>query len=273
MKFLVPYDFSPITETALDYAIQLTTHVPVEEIEVLHIVGKEGEIGKAEQRLSEVKAALPASAQGIVKAKVRVGDIFTDIGREAEEGDAQLLVMGTHGAKGLQKIFGSHAIKVITSSNTPFIVTQSKKPGPDINRIVLPVDLTKESIQITRFAKDVAKRFDSEVHLIHDTESDEWLANKVRNNVNMVKAELKKEGIKHEVHQLDGKEAFHKEVIDYCAKFRGDLIAVTHFSDSILPQFDKFSQEIITNHLEVPVLIVNGRNISNVNTNFTFMSM
>ena len=116
------------------------------------------------------------------------------------------------------------------------------------------------------------KRFDSEVHLICSFEKDEWLANKLRNNINIVKLELNKAGIKHEVHPLAGKDSFYKEVIDYCAKHRADLIAITHFTESILPQFEKFSQEIITNHLETPVLIVNARNISNVTTNYTFMT-
>ena len=120
---------------------------------------------------------------------------------------------------------------------------------------------------------DVAKRFDAEIHLVCHFEDDEWLANKLRNNINIVKHELNKAGITHEVHPLEGKASLYKEVIDYCAKYRADLIAITHFTESILPQFDKFSQEIITNQLEIPVLIVNARHISNVNTNYTFMSM
>ncbi len=272
MKFIVPYDFTPISRTALDHAFQYSKTVNA-EIELFHVIAKQNDEREAERKFNELLASMSDGEKANVTFKIKIGDIFTDIGKEAEEGDAQLLVMGTHGAKGLQKLFGSHAIKVITSSSTPFIVTQSKGPEKEINRIALPVDLTKESVQIARFATDVAKRFDSEIHLISHFEEDEWLANKLRNNINIVKLELNKAGIKHEVHPLAGKASFYKEVIDYCAKYRADLIAITHFSESILPQFDKFSQEIITNQLEIPVLIVNARHISNVTSNFTFMSM
>lgn len=272
MKFIVPYDFTSISRTALDHAIQYSASIQA-EIELFHVIEKQNDEREAERKFIDLIASLSDSEKAMVNYKIKVGDIFTDIGKEAEEGNAQLLIMGTHGAKGLQKLFGSHAIKVITNSSTPFIVTQSKGPEAGINRIVLPVDLTKESVQIVRFATQVAKRFDSEIHLVCHFEEDEWLANKLRNNINIVKLELNKAGIKHEVHPLQGKSSFYKEVIDYCAKYRADLIAITHFTESILPQFDKFSQEIITNQLETPVLIVNAKNISNVNTNFTFMSM
>ena len=55
---------------------------------------------------------------------VCVGTIFEEIGKTASKQAAQLIIMGTHGATGLQKLFGSNAMKVITSSNTPFLIVQ-----------------------------------------------------------------------------------------------------------------------------------------------------
>merc|ERR1711991_9537 len=39
-----------------------------------------------------------------VKAVVKVGNIFDDIGKIAEDKEARMIVMGTHGAKGMQKL-------------------------------------------------------------------------------------------------------------------------------------------------------------------------
>jgi hypothetical protein len=52
--------------------------------------------------------------------------------------------MGTHGAHGWQHITGSHALKVVTNSTTPFVIVQEariNKSGYD--DIVVPLDLHK----------------------------------------------------------------------------------------------------------------------------------
>lgn len=272
MKYLVPYDFSPITRTALDHALMFAKPTNA-SIELFHVISKEALRPETEAKFEELLSSLNEETRASVSFKISVGDIFEDIGKEAEEANAQLLIMGTHGAKGLQKLFGSHAIKVITSSSVPFIVTQAKGPEEDIKRVAFPVNLARESVQILRFVKVLAKKFDAEIHLLGDFESDEWLAKKINVNVKIVQNDLNRDGIKHEVHILNGKGSYYEEVIDYCAKYRADMIAITHFSDSIFPQFDKFTQEIITNKLELPVLVVNARHISDVVTNYSYMYM
>jgi nucleotide-binding universal stress UspA family protein len=272
MNFLVPYDFTPIAFTAFEYALQIRKKVEG-KIELLHIISNESERQDAESKFAAVLASLTADQSRDVITKISVGDIYTDISKEAEDGEYQMMVMGTHGAKGLQKIFGSRAIKVITSSKTPFIITQEKGPLEQIKLIVIPVDLSKESIQIVRFVTDVAKRFDSEVHLLCAPESDEWLVKKLRTNISQASSVLSKAGVKHEIKELPGKDSFDQEVIDYGAIHRCDLFAVAHFSESILPQFERFSQHLITNKLQVPVLIVNASQIENIDTNYSFITV
>lgn len=272
MKFLVPYDFSPITRTALDHAMQISKSIPG-DIELLHIVPDEGHVNEAEQKFTSLKDSLDDELKAKVETKVRIGDIYTDIAKEAEEEHAQLLVMGTHGERGLQKLFGSHAMKVITSSKSPFIVTQEKGPGPSIEKIVLPVNLSKESVQIVRFAADIAKKFDAEIHVVCEPETDEWLSNTLKHNIGNAKLHLKKEGVAHEVHELPGEESFQKEVVSYGARTNADLFAVAHFSESILPQFDRFSQDMITNKLELPVLIISAHQVGGINTNYSFIGV
>ncbi|MEM9050411.1 MAG: universal stress protein [Bacteroidota bacterium] len=272
MKILVPFDFTPITRTALDHAISYAT-IAGASIELFHIVDKEGKIADAESKLGKVIEELTSEDRERVKPKVKVGDIFKDITKEAHEGDAQLLVMGTHGEKGLQKLFGSNAIKVITSGNLPFIVTQSKGPADTIKRIVLPVNLTKESLQIVEFAARAAKRFDAEIHIVYEPENDEWLNKKIKINTAHANNYLEKEGIEHTVVALPGKKSFATEVIDYGTVNNVDLFAVAHFTESILPQFDRFSQDMITNPLQIPVLILNATDVGRVSGHYTFIGM
>lgn len=271
MKFLVPYDFTPITKAALDSAVLLSNSFPG-EIEMLHIIEKEDQRSSAERKLQEVKKSLNVNGDTEVTLKVRVGSIFEDINMEANEGHAQLLVMGTHGAHGLQKILGSNAIRIITSSKTPFVITQSK-PAGNIKNIVIPVDLTKERMQILRFASRAAAKFNATVHLVCKPETDEFLLKKLNTNIHQAKTFLGKEGISHEVHMLEGKKSMQAEVLDYGNKIEADLFAIAHYPKGILPQFDTFSQAMITNENEIPVMIVNASEISGVRSQYSFIGI
>jgi nucleotide-binding universal stress UspA family protein len=272
MKYLVPFDFTKITESALNHALCLSK-VTKAEIELLHVVSSETKSDKAMADLEAVKASLDSDTHAKVSCVVRVGDIFEDISSQATESEADLMVMGTHGAKGFQKLRGSHALRVITSSEVPFIITQEKGPSDAIDRIVVPVDLTKESIQVIDFAGELAKTFGAEIRLVFSPEKDEWLAKKLKVNTGAARIRLSKFDVKFEVDELPGKDSLQKEVIEYGAKHRADMFAIAHFSDSILPQFDSFSQDMITNKFEIPVLIVTAQMVKDIQANYAFMTI
>jgi nucleotide-binding universal stress UspA family protein len=95
-----------------------------------------------------------------------------------------------------------------------------------IDRIVMPIDLAKESIQILKFAVDLAKQFGAEIHVVGSHQSDEWLINKVRNNITNVRNYLKKHNISFSVKSLEGKKSYQEEVIQYAQEVGADLMAV-----------------------------------------------
>ncbi len=272
MNFLVPIDFTPISKNALLYALRINAIVPG-KIEALHIVSKENQREQAENNFVELINSLEPSASEKIETKIKVGDIYQDIGAEVENGKFELIVMGTHGPRGLQKVFGSRAIKVITSSKTPFIVTQSSIPDDNIESIVLPIDLSRESVQIIQFACDLATKFSAEIHIVYHGESDEWLQKKIKSNLGIAELLIKKTKVKYELQELAGKQSFQDQVIEYSSKIAADLIAVAHHSESIIPQFDTFSQDVITNGHQIPVLIIDAHQVSNVSSKYSFLTV
>ena len=144
--YIVPYDFSPVGDTALSFALQLGKHVHT-EIQLLHLTATNSEAIKANIKLDAVISSL-SKPEGVEITKlVREGSIFEDIGKIAKKEGAQLVIMGTHGSKGLQKFFGSNAMKVVTSSDTPFLIVQKDTPLNEMKNIAIAIDLTKESLQ------------------------------------------------------------------------------------------------------------------------------
>ncbi|MEM9023513.1 MAG: universal stress protein, partial [Bacteroidota bacterium] len=206
-----------------------------------------------------------------VESKVVEGNIFEDIGGMAATIDAKLIIMGTHGAKGLQKVTGSYALKVITNSDVPFVVVQKREIlEHGYKKIVMPLDLLKESTQQLRIASELARYFRSEIHIFGKGESDPFMANKVKANILVAKKFLKKEGASSTVSIGEGKSSFDKEVLDYPTGIGADLISIVNIRESLFSMFGGFEQHIIANALEIPALIMNPRQQSKMG-NYLFV--
>lgn len=272
--YLVPHDFSAAADSAVQHALNLARETDA-GIRLLHVVKADNEVAANSKKLQEVANALNlADGDPVVDTKVIVGSIFEDIGKIASFSDTQLIVMGTHGAKGMQRLFGSYALKVITSSHIPFLVVQEdKKSAPGCDKIVMPLNLAKESAQVLKFAEDLATHFSSEIHIVVEHQKDEWLINKIRNNILMAKKHMAERGVTCKVDIMPGKMAFNKEVVEYAKDNGADLLAVGYFSESLLPQFDTFAQSLLVNEANIPVLIVNAEAVGSVSGQYSFIGV
>ncbi|UPT67543.1 MAG: universal stress protein [Sphingobacteriales bacterium JAD_PAG50586_3] len=197
---LVPHDFSAVADSAVNYAIELAKLFH-NEIYLLHIVEaglleSKSSVEKDEQESLEKLNAIAAgiTAKGAkATALIKRGSIFEMIGETADELDTNLVVMGTHGVKGLQFITGSRAIRVITSSSAPFVVVQQKPlPAQGFKNIVLPLDLTAETKAKLPWAVYLGKNFGATFHLFVKEEKDEFLAKHVSNNLAFAESFLRK---------------------------------------------------------------------------------
>ncbi len=259
--YLVPHDFSPVADCATQHALHLARQVGARVV-LLHIIKKKKHSEEAQQKFDALMETLnigPGDPQ--VETRIEEGNIFEDISKMAKAEKASLVIMGTHGAKGMQKVMGSFAIKVITSSNIPFMVVQKKGPVKGPQRIVLPVDLTKESLQVIHVAAGLANEFGAEVHVVSTKHTDPIKAKKIKTHLTLVYKKLKEKKIAAEVVLLEKSGAFYNNVLDYSKKVDADMIAVAYHTDSMLPQFDAYGQALITNEEEMPVLMVNSKEV------------
>lgn len=262
--YLVPHDFTPVGDAATSQAIAIAKQNKA-NLMLLHIVASDKEKAAAEKKLKKVVDQFKEEAGTIsLESKVTKGSIFKDIGGLAEKLNAGLIIMGTHGEKGMQKIFGSYAMKVVTSSSVPLLIVQKKKALQKIEKIVVPIDLTKESLQIINHATDLAKLFNSEVHVVGEKQSDAILSKQIQNRIIIVDNKFQEKNIKSDIQLLKDTGSFHSKVLKYTRKVNGDIIALSYHSESLIPQFDRFAQNLITNDEKIPVLIVNSKEASSL---------
>lgn len=259
ITIVVPTDFTKVAETAIDHAIGLCKYITNAEVVLLHIIGKEKERVAAEIKIKQQAAELTQSSGIKVGYETRIGNIFDDIGAAASDLKAKLIVMGTHGVKGLQHITGSYAVKVITHSTVPFIVVQERGFRNGYKNLVLPFDLSKDSKQKLSLAINIAKVFNSKVHIIYPQETDQFLMNAVNNNVSLAKSELKLNKIEFDVKMAEERGGFVKQFLSYAAAMDADLIAIVNSQEVGIPEILAGTDErqIITNEAQIPTMILN----------------
>ena len=268
---LVPTDFTETARVAINHAVELAKTIEGEVV-LLNVVKGKDDVTAAKTKLESEEAF----ANGIegdvpVRTMIRIGNIFDDIGDAASEINASLIIMGTHGASGWQKVTGSHALKVITNSTVPFIVVQNeimKENGYD--KILAPLDLHNETKQKLQIVGNMAQYFNSEVLIVTPHETDEFLVHKLQGNIAWAKKYLAGKGIKSETHIVE-KGDFVEKIMDVAKKEDVDLISIMNLQKNSLMGMlgSNYEQDMITNKASIPVLCVNPKEVNTGGTVFS----
>jgi nucleotide-binding universal stress UspA family protein len=261
--FIVPHDFTIVADIALQHAI--ATAKPLNAVvQLLHVVSKENQIQDALTQLHNLIEKFAGDGVNL-QPNVRIGSIFEDIGAFAAEHQAELIFMGTHGAHGWQHITGSHALKVVTSSQVPFIIVQEKSvKATGYDSIVVPMDLHKETKQKLSIVANLAKYFNSKVHVVTPDETDEYLRHQVISNITFSEGFFKDRNIEM-TSAIVSRSGFDKEVVKYAVSVDADLIAIMNLNRNnfLSALTTNYEQYIITNDALIPTLIVNPIQIGN----------
>lgn len=255
-NFIVPHDFSKAADVALEHAIA-TAKIVGAEINVIHVIKRGSDVKDAEKQLNEILAKFKTTIKLI--PIVRIGDIFEDIGDFADEKDAEFIFMGTHGIKGWQHLTGSNALKVINSSSVPFIIVQELSPkDTGYDDIVVPMDLKRETKQKLAIVAELAKYFDSRIHVITPKETDEFLVKNVNVNITFAKRYFKERDIEMTTTIVPSKN-FDQEVIKYAASVKADLIAFMNLNKNNVFGVITANHEVslLNNEEKIPTLVMN----------------
>ena len=260
---VVPWDFSHVAENALAHAVKIGKMVN-NDISLLHIVAS----GISTKELAQKTALLKKLVEeNINKYNIPIifhiskGSIFTEIAEYANEKEAYLVVMGTHGMKGMQKLTGSWALKVIVKSKIPFIVVQD--PPIDQERyhnIVFPVDFRGENKEKIKMAIFMGKYFESKIHMLVSFSTDKNTLRKTRTNLNFAIKYLIQNNIEYEIHDMP-KGGSAEQTIDFAQKSNADLILIVTTKNITIADYmlGASEQQIIANSSRIPVCCVNPK--------------
>ncbi len=250
-------DFTPASDAALKFAGLIARRTGA-GITLLHIMASQDPKLEQDGRNAMAAQMERCGVAELARPLLAEGNVLQGIADHSANGHA-LLVIGTHGAKGLrQSLFGADMLKVARRSAVPVVVVQEDSAIRPPEQIVLPVAAHAGIDRLLDAVCVLAKAFASEVHIYqlsrpNETVSEELLANKDR----MIER-LRAEGLRWES-SLEPPTTFSigfaGPTIEYAERVGGGLIAVmAHASDEYRYMADAEKERLLMNPARIPVL-------------------
>lgn len=271
-KIIVPVDFSEHSEYALETAAILAKKFD-SEILALHMLELSDAIYTASGAEQHEKAVffLKLAEQKFEKflnkdylKNVRVTPmvkhfkVFSEVSDVANDHDADLIVMGSHGTSGLTEIFvGSNTEKVVRYSDIPVLVIKKKPTGLTFDKTVFASNFTSEAVDTYRNASKVLEKFGSQPHLLYVNVPGESFKTTSEMEDTLEKFLQKAEGNTNKMDAVRyvSDTTVEKGILNYAKKTNADLIAIpTHGRTGLAHFFEGSISEDIANHASIPVL-------------------
>lgn len=170
---LVPTDFSECSQAALSWAVGLA-RLRNAEIVLAHACSRHEDLEAARTQLERLAAGL---APLPVRAVLKQQDPVAFVVELADKFDRVLVVMGTHGRRGVtRQLLGSTAEGVSDAAPCPVLTIRhpdgAKMPDDPlkVDRILVPLDLSGASMKAFDYGAEFARTIFAEVILLHVVE-------------------------------------------------------------------------------------------------------
>ncbi len=257
---IVPWDFTHVAEFAFDHALNISRLLN-REIILLHIVDNSKTAKPSLEKLEKKAKELTLQHKVKIHSFVKEGNIFDTIREAAHEHKAEMAVMGTHGRKGMQKLLGSWALKVMAHSKVPFLVVQKKPEKTNFEKIVIPIDFRSENKEQVKWLSYLSDKYKAEFLIFRRRVSDRGFKRKIASNIHYVESFLKNNDVSYGIYASEGRKAFEKETVKFAKEQNADLILVMvtrgiGFFDYIMAAREQY---IIANPEKIPVMCLNPR--------------
>lgn len=269
-NILVPIDFSEHAENALYMAASVARKVNA-ELHLIHTLNM-GDSHLLDGEDDAVKAApyimamekrfstyieKPYLKDLKVSYSVRQKSVHEEVVNVIEEVDADLIIMGSHGSKGLQEFFiGTNTQKVVRNSKVPVMVIKSKMEGFQIENVVFACDFDKENVNSYKKAKSFFEKLEIDMKLLYVNTPDNFKSTtKIRASIKSffelvgeTKSEQPKVKIHNDYNVEDG-------IMAYCKLKKASFIGIpTHGRKGLSHIFTGSIGEDIVNHSKYPVI-------------------
>lgn len=269
-KIVVGIDFSDCSINAFKHAISVAQKAKsgIVMVWVNHLdYSKEIFSTEPKQIESEVKNRFDSLVETYAKKlwgfpleyRIRKGKVYKEVCAVAEEEEAFLVIVGTHGSSGFEEFWiGSNANRLVSTSKIPVI---SIRGGIDISKdmktIVMPFDSTKVTRQKLPMTTLLAKYFNSEVHIlgIYTSTLDD-LRFRINNYVVQAEDYFKENKVNYKIKFVEA-ENITEATIEYAKGVKANLISIMTEQETSTANLwlGPYAAQMV-NHSPIPVLSI-----------------
>lgn len=268
---LVPVDFSKYSENALKVAVQIAKKQNA-SIVAVHMMGlSEANLTKEDNSMEGmffIKLTQKRFEEFLdkeylkgvsIETTVKNYKVFSELDDLAQEYQADLIIMGSHGSSGLQEVFvGSNTEKVVRSSQTPVLVIKNQDAFT-AKKAVFACDFKAESLASFKNATTLFNALDIEVNLVYINQPGSTYLSSKEIDQRILDFMIKLTGynlIPEDV-AIYSDYSVERGVFNYAEKIKADIIGIpTHGRRGLAHFFSGSIGEDIVNHSSLPVLTV-----------------
>jgi nucleotide-binding universal stress UspA family protein len=255
---LVPFDNSPPSKAALKTAIDLSKVFGSQITSVYVNIGKKDKTAEVKEAIAEVNKTYSKE----VTLVLPTGKMYKEVVRTAEDVQADAIVMGSHGSSARDMFFiGSNAYRVVSSSHIPVITLPESFTSGVFKKIVVPIDQSKETRQKIPMVAELAKKFNSKVHLFGTSKYDDDESRlKVKQYISQSIDLLKESEVETSTSTLFGKN-IAKATLEWADNESADLIVMMAESEPSSGLFMGTNAQQVVNRSSVPVLTLHAKDV------------
>lgn len=271
IKILFPLDFSEHSDCAFPMA-QYVAKTYDAEIIILHVLeaptgplriisgfDEESARKKALQMIDEY-IRVNGDPSILFNKVIKTGKPWKTIIDAAIELTVNAIVMGTHGATGINEVFvGTNAGRVIGHAPCPVFTVRVKEPVAKITKVLVPLDLSMETGEKMELSIEFAKNFSASLYVVGICESsDEETHKKMQKRVDLAVAHIKKNEVAVESNLMTVKGGVADQLINFAKGAGADLISImTQQSQTNLRESWLGSEAAhVVNHSDIPVISI-----------------
>ena len=283
MNILVPFDFTDYAEQAVTTALQLakkekaTLHlltainVPLDwaystmgaaagsgmpsDAFMVQMPDIESNKEKISEKLNDFAQKLNREGVSIV-TETTIGFPWEQITNYAKDQNIDLIVMGSHGASGLNELFiGSNAEKVVRFAECPVLTLHDEVKDLAFKNLVFASSFYGETAKSFPKVLKFAKMFGAHIHLLKVISSSSFET--TRYSTKLIKDFIKPFDFDNYSIHIYNETSVEKGVLNFAEDIDADIIAMeTHGRKGLAHLFIGSIAEDITNHAKRPVLTV-----------------
>ena len=253
-------DFTDTSKIAIAYAAWLAKRESA-AVNLLHIVDDDYSEKEVEEKLEYFTGI--TSMDVPFNISIGSGNYLKKIPKLLQLSDADFVVIGTHGTKGIfQSLFGANVVKLVQDIPVPALVVQdnSPMPVPSIQNILFPVAPHHDfDIKIEQTAH-WAKLHKAEVDIFCLFKGESKLPEAIATNLDESVNHFTTQGIKHNKVLRESKVysvGYAKDILLYAKEKPFDLIAIMSQNSDENAYFGNVDKtNLILNPAGIPVLCI-----------------